>query len=410
MNRKNDLSIFYIGTACNVEYENKVTAITKATFSIAQNNLERALLDGFIKNGLANIDLHCIPVLRYDVLSKSMFYKGHLQEVIHGLKTRTFTIIKVRFLKELFVIFSTLVRVLVWYLRNSNKEKVAYITINYLPVTLPILVLSKIFRFEVIAMICDLSRNTYSIERGKDYKSLSSYFLKLYIMVTQIVERNFSKYVFLTTPMNDLINIKSKPFEIVEGIYNNDLCIKETVTFSNKKVIIYAGTLFEDYGISMIIEAFMLIDDSDFELHFYGNGPMEEVIKRYSIDDSRIKFYGFVNRKQLFDKLQSASLLVNLRNPDKEYTKYSFPSKLFEYLVSGTPVLTTKLDGIPSEYYDYMYITDSYNPNLISKCMKHICMIDENQRSTLALRAQRFILEKKNSLVQVDKIINLIYR
>ena len=62
--------------------------------------------------------------------------------------------------------------------------------------------------------------------------------------------------------------------------------------------------------------------------------------------------------------MKEAKLLINLRNPEDKYTKYSFPSKTFEYMVSGTPFFTTKLEGIPSEYYNYLYCIDSYETNL----------------------------------------------
>jgi len=35
--------------------------------------------------------------------------------------------------------------------------------------------------------------------------------------------------------------------------------------------------------------------------------------------------------------------------------RYSFPSKLIEYMASATPVLTTRLPGIPPEYEPYVY-------------------------------------------------------
>ena len=51
-----------------------------------------------------------------------------------------------------------------------------------------------------------------------------------------------------------------------------------------------------------------------------------------------------------------ATLLINPRFSNEEYTKYSFPSKNMEYMASGTPILTTKLPGMPKEYYEYIYL------------------------------------------------------
>lgn len=44
---------------------------------------------------------------------------------------------------------------------------------------------------------------------------------------------------------------------------------------------------------------------------------------------------------------KNADVLVNPRQNDDEYTKYSFPSKNIEYLMTGNAVMAYMLDGIP---------------------------------------------------------------
>ena len=75
--------------------------------------------------------------------------------------------------------------------------------------------------------------------------------------------------------------------------------------------------------------------------------------------------------------MSNADLLVNLRDSRIEYTKLSFPSKMFDYMASGTPVLTTKLDGIPIEYYDYVFSIDSYSSSSIADKIREILKMDE---------------------------------
>jgi len=66
-------------------------------------------------------------------------------------------------------------------------------------------------------------------------------------------------------------------------------------------------------------------------------------------------------------------LLVNLRNPEDNYTNYSFPPELFEYIASCIFIITTKPDGIPDEYYDYLYIVESYELDVIKNKIVEIC-------------------------------------
>ena len=56
---------------------------------------------------------------------------------------------------------------------------------------------------------------------------------------------------------------------------------------------------------------------------------------------------------------------MNPRFTGAEYTLYSFPSKNIEYMVSGTPVITTRLAGIPDDYYPYVFVfEEEINENI----------------------------------------------
>ena len=69
-------------------------------------------------------------------------------------------------------------------------------------------------------------------------------------------------------------------------------------------------------------------------------------------------------------KAQSESeILVNPRNDNNEFTKYSFPSKVIEYLGSDTPMIGYILPGMPKEYYDKFYVVPK-EENGLEKCMK----------------------------------------
>lgn len=404
-----NINIIYFGTACSTSFEEEITKVTEATYSVAQNNLERALLNGFAKNGIENINLHCLPVLQYDILSRSKLYRSEKVFVNNTYSTKTFTILKIKFIKELLVFLSTVLRVIKWAINQRKVDKrFAFIAINYLPVSVPIVILSKLMKFECVAMICDLSRNTYTEARGRSKKLLNNYLFKQYLKITQFIEKSFDRYVFLTLPMNLFINTNKKPFVVVEGIYNDDLDIEVKTSRSDKKVIVYSGGLFEDYGIDTLITAFNLIEDRDFELHIYGSGPMEEEIKRLSIVNPRVKFYGFVQREQLFERLKSAWLLVNIRNPHHEYTRFSFPSKTFEYMVTGVPVLSTKLEGIPNDYYKYLFIVDEYNAESIANQIRNVCDLSDHVKAEITSAGRDFILNSKTCEHQVRKIIELL--
>ncbi len=216
-------------------------------------------------------------------------------------------------------------------------------------------------------------------------------------------------FVFLTEYMSGKVNIYNKPYIVIEGIVSkeneNDQAIIEKFI---KKTIAYTGTLNEKYGIKLLVDAFMKVEIDNAELIICGNGDSEEYIKDISFVDNRIKYLGAVSREESILLQRKATLLVNPRPTNEEYTKYSFPSKNMEYMLSGTPVLTTKLPGMPDEYYDYVYLIDDESVDGLTKTLTEVLEKSNEEMYELGIRAKNFVLKAKNSVIQTKKIIDML--
>ena len=105
---------------------------------------------------------------------------------------------------------------------------------------------------------------------------------------------------------------------------------------------------------------------------------------------------------------QKASLLVNVRDPDEAFTSYSFPSKTIEYMLSGTPLLTTRLPGIPKEYDKYLILIEDNLPQTIASGIETAFRMTSEARQSLGNAAACFIAEEKNSDKQAEKILRFI--
>ena len=121
-----------------------------------------------------------------------------------------------------------------------------------------------------------------------------------------------------------------------------------------------------------------------------------------------IKYYGYVSNEEVIELEKKATLLCNVRNTNMEYTKYSCPSKVLEYLASGTPVYSTKLMGIPEEYKKYVFWCDEPNLGNISSDLKNILNLPSEVLNKKGIEAQRFMLKEKNSIAQAKKILDFI--
>lgn len=214
--------------------------------------------------------------------------------------------------------------------------------------------------------------------------------------------------VLLTETMMDFI---SKPVKhiVMEGIVDVDTMSKsDVVSTTDKKVILYTGTLRKMFGVMNLVEAFEFVKDKDAELWICGSGDSTEVIEKAAKIDSRIKFWGLVDSNTALEMQHKATILVNPRTSEGEYTKYSFPSKTMEYLLAGRSVIINRLPGIPKEYYDYVYTPKDESVKAFAECISYVLNLDQDIREKRSRAGQQFIVEQKNSRVQVERIIKMI--
>lgn len=217
-------------------------------------------------------------------------------------------------------------------------------------------------------------------------------------------------YILLTEAMKYPLKTDKKPYCIIEGIAGE---IKNETGLKNndKKVIMYTGTLIPEFGIKNLIDAFEQINGMEYELWICGSGGIEEEIKNIQKHDSRIKFFGYVEKSKILEMQQNAAVMVNPRTNEGEYTKYSFPSKTMEYMASGKPIVMYKLDGIPDEYDKYLNYVDT-DCDEISGLKNAILNVTDNYDAMLkkAAAAKKFVSENKSGKAQAKKILNMLER
>ncbi len=214
-------------------------------------------------------------------------------------------------------------------------------------------------------------------------------------------------YILLSPLMKEMLPIKKDNYEIIEGIYKEQEVVKTEFNISNN-YILYSGSLDHRYGIIELVEAFNKLTDIEIELYICGAGDTEALISEYSNTNNKIKYFGSLPRKMVLYLQKNAKLLINPRNNTDAYTKYSFPSKTMEYMASGTPVLMSKLKSLPDDYLNHLYFFDSTSPDGIKSKIQEILSLPETELNTTGLKAQAFIKEQKNEIVQSFKLLSLL--
>lgn len=394
------MNILFYGLFCSDDIFDNYLKLNPNPYSVAHRLLEENILSELEKEYNIN------HIYIWQGKSESKYINGEFEysKKTHSKFLRYFNL---PFIKFLSIFLSTFLTSMKWKIKNrGTKNSYIVSSINYFPVALANYFVSKICHIKNIIILTDTSvSNAYS---KKSTDSYLKYLCKIqYQKIIHWLECNYDAYIFLSNYMNQKINIHSKPWCLIEGIYHDNAT--NFTSFPKSKAVMYAGTINRNLGIDKLVEGFKKTKNPDIELWLFGKGDFEKELKEMISDDNRIKYFGFMKHDEILEYERKCSLLINTRNPKDEYTKLSFPSKTMEYLASGTPFMTTKLECYPSEYDDYLLYIDEYDTECIQKNIEKYFEYSEEYRSQLGMKNRMFILKNKNKQIQVKKMISVLH-
>lgn len=220
---------------------------------------------------------------------------------------------------------------------------------------------------------------------SKKAHPIYDFFKKIDIRKMEKLMGYVDSFMLLTEPMAEQLQVGKRPYIVVEGITDKQKIVEKAPISSGKKVV-YAGKLVEAFGVKRLIEAFERIDDPKAVLHICGGGEMKPYVEEMCKKDSRICYHGVVSAEKANEILMDADVLVNPRQNDDEYTKYSFPSKNIEYLMTGNAVVAYMLDGMPKEYREMLYVP---NGNSIQDLTDAIIRAEQDENKEQKLQKIR---------------------
>lgn len=283
----------------------------------------------------------------------------------------------------------------------AAKNKTLYIYALHSPFLLAAYTLRK--RFDKVCVVVPDLPDYMSHNKGvlrRIMKAINK------VIINQCI-RKFSYFVLFTPLMREKLPLDNKKWITVEGMYASTevpcRCKEDDNT------ILYTGIISSKYGVFDLIEAFRRIKRTGYKLWLCGSCPNEmEKLTACLDSDSRIKYWGMLSKDVVRDLQQRATLLVNPRHSNEEYTKYSFPSKTMEYLASGTPTLMCKLPAIPPEYLEHLFLFEDESIDAYSKRIVEICEMDNSFLAEHGQRARTFILTEKNIHAQVKRIVDMV--
>jgi glycosyltransferase involved in cell wall biosynthesis len=151
-----------------------------------------------------------------------------------------------------------------------------------------------------------------------------------------------------------------------------------------------------------------LLDGDEYRLCIAGGGPLSAEIQKAEENDSRIKFYGFVSLAEVLALYRSADVLVNMRLTKALKTQYFFPSKMMEYLASGTPVISTCTGHVESEFGDLLFLLKDETAGGLAAMIGQLRSMNPELLAERGIKARNYMAQHKTWDAQGLKVVNYI--
>lgn len=264
---------------------------------------------------------------------------------------------------------------------------------------IPMSMLRKKVKDHTLCLLADLSVG--QVKKTKGPKKLLRI---LYERNTLSNMRKCKNYIALNENAMKQYAPDSQYIIVDGGIEPSEFAQKERVWSGEEKNIIYTGALVDYSGIMNLVKAMDLIEDQSIVLDIYGKGALQAEIEQIAKENPRIRFHGSVDNHTAIMAQQSAWLLANPRPIESEIAKVTFPSKIFEYLMSERPVMTTRLNGFSKDYDEILYWIEGESPENIAQCVNKINGESSEVLLNRAKAAKQYLLKNKTWEMNAKKI------
>lgn len=253
---------------------------------------------------------------------------------------------------------------------------------------------AKKYHLPIVGVITDHPKNITGVSK-KYIQTIESYFSK------------YDLYYALTDGLNQTTNPLHHPCFIKEGLIDDTISFSPTLKKDTPPYIFFGGALYEKYGISNLLKAFHRYESSC-HLILAGQGPSVPLIEEYMKKDARIHYVGLLSKEEMLCYEQNALLNINPRPLNKELEALSFPSKILEYIHSGTPTMTTENEIISRNFFDNLFYIGTGTEEEIYQGFVHFFSLSKKEQEQKAKKARELALAHYSLSVVAEEFASFI--
>ncbi len=234
---------------------------------------------------------------------------------------------------------------------------------------------------EVYMTKYDIPENHFAIKILQFLEKLCIRFSHLVITPNIAFERLFLSrscekdkiHIVMNSPQEDVFNVETQP--------SSHEILSSNSTFK----IMYHGTIVERHGLDTALESLNSIRDiiPSLEFHVYGSGDFVDsflkLVRQYNLDDI-VHYHGITTLENIAAAIKTINLglIPNKRSP---FTEINMPTRIFEYLCLGKPVIAPRTLGV----LDYFKEDDIFyfEPGNAANLADVILSVIKNPENTL---------------------------
>lgn len=170
----------------------------------------------------------------------------------------------------------------------------------------------------------------------------------------------------------------------------------------------YFGGLAEAIGVLSMIRAFLSSEISG-SLRVCGFGGLTNTIKKLAAENPNLHFDGVKSQTECLAWAQQMDVLVNPRLPFAGWDN-SFPSKLFEYAMTGKAILSTRVCGVDRVLQDDgLYIDDCENlEDSVRRQFQTVSVMSRAELRKRGFAIRQRILNEYNWDAQASRMVQFL--
>lgn len=174
---------------------------------------------------------------------------------------------------------------------------------------------------------------------------------------------------------------------------NIENTINDTDLLDNNFNVVYAGAIRPVNNVGNILDAASLLKEhTEIQFLIYGDGNEVEALKKRVVDEglTNVKMKGYVNKQFIPYILSKSSVnILNYSQSQYNWTRGNSSNKLFEYMASGKPIISTvKMGYCILEKYKCGLSLDNSTSEELAKTILKVYAMPKAQYEKMARNAR----------------------